>query len=579
MTNHDIIGSMILKSAEPEPEPEPGAGVGHFKRFVVAPETIATYSAYSTFTPFPNLKQATFAIGFRVTPDIGTGIPFRMRLETYDSATNRGAGFSFGTEVIDLNGFVSNRIIANTDDVSYGFPTGCYIKTGAYSATGVQYFDINFASKQIQPGVVYWMEFTCRDDVSTDFASGNSCIRMNGKKFGQHNVQILGGGDYNDKMVFNFYNDNTAAAMQVDIFNILGSFSDVITGTDGMELTEPLVNYNDWGTPTAENGRFHTPLDPSVFQLNWNSSTDPYLNIGSAGGTFVPGSGSPPIEIVQEEMFLHQTKEGEDWIVKIEDELTTTNRFFQLHFSQSVGSNTQNFVVAITECIGAPGNEFHPFTGYSGVSQTSMLVGTGLGGNWNDAETVYCGSSKGENQKLSTAFSTPYKQKILQSAWTGASYLRTYTENKIVHAIASRVEPNINYYVKGSNLTLLMGSNETKFDRRILYYAVYDQNLINAHPEIDWWGGLVLNEYFFKPGSYEVTDDLVNAIPGIQPSIVCYNARQVRGLGSERHSLPTYQQKITSGVQKYPATAYTDYNNIDFFATDLKVTGKFTASQ
>lgn len=580
MVNQDLYSTnaKIIGGGMGGEEPEPGSNVLNYRSCTLAPTDGAQtiYMDVAESARVVNPQQATFCFGFRLTPESGNLVSSSLYFIIQTGGFR--CSFNLSIENIDLNGFLASRIRAGINQTDYATHMTISDETTGYN---IMYSDINFSSKQIQPGVVYWITGNI---VKNNFSLSH--ISINGEKLlnGTHVIESATGLGYAtpSEQIIIVITPTEAIPVKFDLFNIYGAVFATPTGTDGTELMEPLVNYNDWGTPTPEDGRmYHTSENNmDLWQLNWNSLTEPLGNVGINSGIMV--GNTVPFVLNEEEMFLHQTKDGEDWIVKIEDNLTTTGRWYQIHFDTDlIYWDAQHFVVVITELNGASSNNYHPFTGFScATNETtadynasySHMVGTGFTGTSATAYTSNCGQSTRYYQQLASSFSSPFKNKMLQSAWTGSSYLKHYVANKTNKAVGGRGSQDPES-VKGSKLFFTRTSYSKIYDRRILYYAIYSSTLIASHPEIDWANGVAIHEYFYKPGSYEVTDDLVNAIPGVQPSIVCYNARQVRGLGYERHSLPTYQKKISFGFLGSTCA------NTDFFATDLKVTGKFTASE
>jgi hypothetical protein len=580
MVNHDIFGSILpTDSTGGGGGNEPGSNVGHYRTVTQSISDGDQSWNIPLAAPITNIQQATFAFGLRLTPETGNlcASQFGFVIDTMGVRAN----FYVAIEDIALNSYSASRVKASPTREGLGTQIELSSATGGYT---LLYSDINFDSHQVQPGVVYWFSANI---VFDDLAMSNICL--NGKPLlnGTHCTALTGGygwgpGDGDNKILVS-RKVFGSIPIKIDLFNVYGAVFDTPTGTDGTEFTEPMVNYNDWGTPTMEDGRIYYTSTPNMWQLNWNSTTDPMGNIGLNPGTFT--GGTVDFAMGNEEMFLHpNVGEGKYRAIRIDDKLAAASRNFQMHFNtDQLPYNTQHFIIAVTELIGASDNSLHPFTGYGlATNETTNDTGsiTGMVGtfmnNLNKAET-YTYTTRGYKGSLNTSMATPYRQKLCQTAKTGNAYIFYYTANKVSYSFTNMASTLYFKSIHGSKLFMHMPTYGILYERRMVYYAIYSADLMLAHPEITWTDGVAMHNYFYKPDSYVIVDDLVNAIPGVQPTIVCYNAKQVRGWGSDRHSLPTYQKKITFGWV-VDGTGGGTFSNNDFYSSDIISEGDFSVS-
>ena len=570
MTNQDVFGTGF--KVVPPGEPEVSEGIGCYRSVTLNSSDGAQTIGLAVLQPVVDPQQAVFNVGFRLTPETGNLVACTLYFIVQTGGVR--CALHIAIEDIALNGYTASRIKPGANQTDYATHMSLSGETTGYN---IMYSGVNYGSKQIQPGVEYVISGNI---VKNDFA--NSHISINGKKLlnGTHVTESTAGMGYavTSEQLIIVVTPMEAVPIKFDFFNVYGAAFATPTGTDGTEYTEPLVNYNDWGAPTPDNGRMYYTANPEIWQLNWNSTVDPLGNVGINEGVFT-GS-SMAFSLADEEMFLHKTPEGMDWIIAIEQPGAYAGGYFQLQFDTALISSTgKHFIVVITESIGTTTNSTHYFTGFGCANSTTSfssgsfnyMIGNFYSSTHNALATTFS-CTTGANSQISSTLGSQYHQKFLQTAWTGNSYLQYFVGNKLSQPIKARSGSSSGSNVKGPKLFIMSAPTSTYWTKHILYYAIYSADLIALHPEITWSDGVAMHNYFYKPDSYEVVDDLVNAIPGIQPTIVCYNARQVRGLGCERHSLNTFQQRITSG-----------YGNVsiscaDFYSTDMLVTGKFTAS-
>jgi len=265
MTNQDVFGTGF--KVVPPGEPGVSEGIGCY-RSVTLTSADGTQTLTMPLTAQSGNRQALFCVGFRLTPETGNLVACTMKFTINNGQT---AEFQIGIEDITLNGYSASRI-RPVSDFGMSPQLATYVTVGALQTIGevLYYKDTNYGSKQIQPGVVYFFTANLTVDESGNGLSEFSHISLNGKKLlhDTHCAFTAGSGGLPITTTSDTINITLsvtgAIPIKIDLFNVYGAAFATPTGTDGTEYTEPLVNYNDWGAPTLDNGRMYYTANPEI---------------------------------------------------------------------------------------------------------------------------------------------------------------------------------------------------------------------------------------------------------------------------------------------------------------------------